>query len=62
MNPITPHTHNDTDSPKLYFGDAIINAPQDAVTAPTGGTTVDTEARTAINDMITKLQTLGILR
>ena len=33
MNPITPHLHNDTYSPKLYAGEALINWPQDALTS-----------------------------
>lgn len=65
------HTHNDTDSPKLVFQDAIENAPQEAVTEITGtasGTYTATEqaminnTKTAVNDLITKLQTLGILK
>lgn len=32
-----------------------------AVTAPTGGATIDTQSRTAINDIIARLQGLGIL-
>lgn len=32
-----------------------------AVTAPTGGGTVDAESRTAINDIITALENLGLV-
>ena len=32
-----------------------------AVTAPTGCATIDAEARTAINDIITKLENIGFL-
>lgn len=65
------HTHNGTDAPKLIISDAIENAPQAAVTQVSGtasGTYGATEqaminnTKTAVNDLITKLQTLGILK
>jgi hypothetical protein len=34
---------------------------QSAITAPTGGGTVDSQARTAIGTIITTLQTLGLI-
>lgn len=34
---------------------------QAAITAPTGGATIDTQARTAINDIITALETFGLV-
>lgn len=40
----------------------IVKAPQPAITAPTGGGTVDTEARTAINSIITTLEKLGLVK
>lgn len=70
MNPITPHRHNDVDSPKLYLGESIINAPQAAVTpvsGSAGGTYTGTEqalinsTKTQLNELIVKLQTLGLL-
>lgn len=36
-------------------------APLTAITAPTGGLTEDSQARTAINTIITRLETLGLL-
>lgn len=36
-------------------------APGAAVTAPTGGSTVDAESRAAINAIITRLEDLGLL-
>lgn len=39
----------------------IIYPAAAAVTAPTGGATIDTQARTAINDLIARLQTQGII-
>lgn len=40
----------------------IKKAPQEAITAPTGGATIDAEARTAINSLISRLQNLGLIR
>jgi hypothetical protein len=39
----------------------IKNAPRPAITAPSGGTTIDSEARTAINSIITALEELGLV-
>ncbi len=36
-------------------------ARQAAITAPTGGATVDAEARTAINLLITRLEVAGLI-
>ncbi len=47
-------------SQKLGFYGKTPVAQQGAITAPLGGATVDTQARTAINAIITALQTLGI--
>lgn len=56
------HDHNGVSSKKLDAGQAIVNAPQAAITAPTGGGVIDAEARTAINDILTALQTLHLIR
>ena len=70
MPPLTPHRHNGSDAPKLYFGESMQRAPQEAVTAlsgTAGGTytaseqTLINDTVTSVNDLITKLQTLGIL-
>jgi len=37
------------------------NAPLTAITAPSGGTTIDSQARTAINSIITALENLGLV-
>jgi hypothetical protein len=39
----------------------VLNSRQAAVTAPTGGATVDAEARTAINALINRLQAHGLI-
>jgi len=39
----------------------LTSAPISAVTSPTGGATVDTPARTAIDSIITQLETLGLI-
>jgi len=71
MDNLKPHSHNGTDSQKLVFKDAIENAPQEAVTEITGtadGTYSTNEQnmlndlKDTVNDLIDKLQTLGILK
>lgn len=42
-------------------GNQVVAGRQAAVTAPTGGVTVDTEARTAINNIINRLQLHGLI-
>lgn len=37
------------------------NRPQTAIDSPSGGGTIDTEARAAIDSLITTLETLGLL-
>lgn len=43
-----------------FFGGGTPKSQQAAITPPSGGATVDSQARTAIADIITKLQTLGL--
>lgn len=53
--PTVPHhTHNGIDSPTLF-------PTQPAVAAPVLGATIDAEARTAINAIITALERLRLL-
>ena len=42
-------------------GVQVVTNQQPAITPPTGGTTVDTEARAAINQIITTMQTHGLI-
>ena len=42
-----------------FFGHAPV-AQQSGISAPSGGTTVDTQARTAITSLINALRTIGI--
>lgn len=62
-NPIKIQEVDDSVKPIPEFeGRQIYHAPAEAVTAPSGGATVDTQARTAINDIISRLQLLGLLK
>lgn len=45
----------------IVNGNAVLNSRQAAVTAPTGGSTIDAQARTAINDLIQRLQAHGLI-
>ena len=45
----------------LLDGKQLLAEQQAAVTPPSGGTTVDAEARTAINTIITRLQAHGLI-
>lgn len=40
---------------------ALADAPLGSITAPSGGLTIDSEARTAINTVITRLESLGLV-
>jgi hypothetical protein len=45
----------------LLLPSGLQSAPLASVTSPTGGATQDSEARTAINTIISRLQTLGLI-
>lgn len=40
---------------------SLSTAPLSSITSPTGGMTVDTQARTAIDTIITRLEDLGLV-
>lgn len=42
------------------YPSGLLNAPLGAITAPTGGATIDSQARTTITTIISRLQTLGL--
>lgn len=41
--------------------DGLFSAPLSSITAPTGGATIDSNARTAINSIIDRLESLGLV-
>lgn len=53
------HRHTGNDNLKIKYTD-IQPVKQAAITAPTGGATIDTQARTAIGTILTTLQALNL--
>lgn len=54
------HKHTGSDSQRIQLNE-LEYEKQDAITAPTGGLTIDAEARTAINAIITALENLNLI-
>jgi len=70
MESVIDHKHNGTDSRKLKAKECLENTPQAAVSQVTGsagatyGATEQSminQNKTAINDLITKLQAIGLV-
>lgn len=72
MDKITPHAHDGNSLDKLFAGDSLQGAPQEALTADSGltaGATYTATEQTMINNLQTriaeleaKLQVLGLLK
>lgn len=60
-NQLKTHKHNGLDSLKISARD-LENAPQPAISNPTGGVTIDANARAAIVSIITTLENLGLIK
>lgn len=70
MDDLKPHVHNGVDAPEIP-GENLVNAPQTTIALVSGtadGTyssneqTLINAQTTAINDIITKLKALGLIR
>lgn len=59
---LNPEQIIEPETVKQLRGFDFAKAPQTAITAPTGGATQDTQARTAINDLIDRLIKLGLIQ
>ncbi len=71
MDKIPNHLHNGTDAPKLVFSEAIESAPQASIAQVSGtadGTystneqTLINDLKTTVNDLLTKLANIGIIK
>lgn len=59
--PLNRHVHNGSDSEKIS-GKNIINSQQPAIVEPTGGATIDAEARDKIGDILEVMRKLGFIK
>jgi len=55
---IKVHYHNGIDSNSL--NQVLPNTPQSAITGPSGGATIDSQARSSISTIISVLKNVGI--
>lgn len=56
------HRHTGTDSVKLDIDfDDLTIVKKASVSSPTGGATIDSQARAAIDSIITRLEQLGLI-
>ncbi len=71
MENLKAHKHTGTDSEQLYAGEALLNCPQEAIAQVSGtadGTysaneqTLINDLKTTVNDLLTKLQNVGIIK
>lgn len=71
MENLKAHSHNGTDSQKLVIQECFENVPQEAIAQVTGtatGTYGATEQtlinnlKTTVNELLTKLENIGILK
>lgn len=60
-NQLKTHHHTGLDSIKVN-GKDLVGAPRNAISDPTGGATVDAQARNAIIAVITALEDLGLIK
>jgi hypothetical protein len=61
MEKVTPHKHNGTDADRIEFSDLAILA-EATISQPSGGATVDTQARAAINSILALLRAKGLMK
>lgn len=61
MEKVTPHKHNGTDADRIEFTDLVIT-PEDTIAEPSGGVTVDTPARNAIDEILALLRAKGLMK
>jgi len=60
MEKVTPHKHNGTDAERIEFTDIVIT-PETAIAQPSGGATVDSQSRSAINSILALLRAKGLM-
>ena len=61
MEKVTPHKHNGTDAERIEYTDLSI-VPETEIPQPSGGLTVDAEARAAINALLDLLRAKGLMK